>query len=91
MSIDEGLIKYIKNSGFDVTVNFYRKGQKLSFVRLSDNFLKENFDKFEMINKTSSDFSDFSYYDLVFKRNSYVIYNIIAENSDIFYDIIKII
>ena len=29
MNIDEEFIKYVKNSGFDVTVNFYRKGQKL--------------------------------------------------------------
>ena len=91
MNIDEEFIKYVKNSGFDVTVNFYRKRQKLSFIRLSDNFIKENFDKFEIINKISSDFGNFSYYDLVLKKNCYVIYNIVAENSDIFYDIIKII
>ena len=60
MNIDEEFIKYVKNSGFDVTVNFYRKGQKLSFIRLSDNFIKENFDKFEIINKISSYFGNFS-------------------------------
>nr|DAJ52519.1 MAG TPA: hypothetical protein [Caudoviricetes sp.] len=92
------ILDYIKNSRFEVTVQYIRKGEILHSTKILKKILHNHEDKYEILSKYEGyTWEDYYECELKMKKNCYFIYNIDSYSDldsnycDLYYNVIDII
>lgn len=92
------ILDYIKNSRFEVTLRYMRKGEILHSTKILKKILHNLEDKYEILSKYEGyTWKDYYVCELKMKKNCYFIYNIDSYSDldsnycDLYYNVIDII